>query len=63
MTGRVIGTIGGVAGEDTVVRFRLLHVFELRDGLISAETAWYDAGGLVRQISAASAPGASIPAG
>ena len=57
VTGRVVGSIGGVTGGGTAVHFRLLHVFEIRDGLICGETAWYDTGGIIRQIQAAGASG------
>jgi steroid delta-isomerase-like uncharacterized protein len=50
VTGTVVGTFAGVPGHGVSVRFRLLHIFELRDGLISRETAWYDTGSIARQV-------------
>jgi hypothetical protein len=34
------GRAFGLEGKSGRVTFRLLHVFELRDGLISAESVW-----------------------
>jgi hypothetical protein len=34
------------------VEIRLLHVFELRDGLISYENAWFDSAAVHRQVKA-----------
>ena len=42
-TGRVEdGRVFGLEGKSGHVTFRLLHVFELRDGLISREEVWSD---------------------
>jgi ketosteroid isomerase-like protein len=42
-TGRVEdGRVFGLDGQSGQVTFRLLHVFELRDGLISREEVWSD---------------------
>src|SRR5919106_1459102 len=41
------------AGEDgggAPVRVRILHVFELRDGLIARENTWFDAAAVLRQV-------------
>jgi len=32
------------------VRVRILHVFELRDGLIARENAWFNAADVIRQV-------------
>ncbi|GFE61818.1 nuclear transport factor 2 family protein [Geobacter sp. AOG2] len=37
-------------GRSGKVRLRLLHVFTLRDGLITKENVWFDFDGLKRQL-------------
>ncbi|WP_153505466.1 nuclear transport factor 2 family protein [Cumulibacter manganitolerans] len=51
-SGTVPGTFMGVPGNNRHISFRLLHIFEFRDGLISRENAWLDAGAIVQQLSA-----------
>ncbi|MDX6280358.1 MAG: hypothetical protein QOH03_1429 [Kribbellaceae bacterium] len=61
MTQRIDGDMFGVPGNGTVVSFRLLHVCEFRDGLMSRENVWMDTGGIIAQLTAARAasePGA-----
>src|SRR5665213_3176936 len=41
-TGHVNGPFLGMDGGGAPVEFRILHVFQLRDGLISHEQAWFD---------------------
>jgi ketosteroid isomerase-like protein len=43
------------AGRSGPVSFRLLHVFELRDGKISRENVWCDLASLQRQLGVATA--------
>jgi len=50
VTGHVQGVFAGQEGHGTAVRFRLLHAFEMRDGLIAYENAWFDTGTIVRQL-------------
>jgi steroid delta-isomerase-like uncharacterized protein len=50
LTGHVHGTWSGIAGGGAPVRVRILHVFELRDGLIARENAWFNAADVVRQV-------------
>jgi ketosteroid isomerase-like protein len=51
-TGRVEdGYVFGLEGLSGSVTFRLLHVFELRDGLISREEVWADIVGIRDQLS------------
>ena len=50
LTGHVIGEFAGVRGHGAPVRFRLLHVFDIRDGLICRENAWFDSAAVVRQV-------------
>jgi steroid delta-isomerase-like uncharacterized protein len=49
-TGHVRGSFIGIEGGGAPVRFRILHVFDIRDGLISREQAWFDSAGVVRQL-------------
>ena len=51
-TGHVEGSFLGVDGGGAPVKFRMLHVFDLRDGLIAREQAWFDTAGVLRQIAA-----------
>lgn len=49
--GRAVGVVGGREGHGRPVRFRLLHVFELRNGLIARENAWLDFAALQQQLA------------
>lgn len=51
MTGAVIGSMLGLPGHGRRISFRMLHVFEFRDGLISRENVWLDTGAIVGQLS------------
>jgi steroid delta-isomerase-like uncharacterized protein len=51
MTGTVIGSLLGLAGNGRRISFRMLHVFEFRDGLISRENVWLDTAAVVNQLS------------
>ncbi|HEU4675074.1 MAG TPA: nuclear transport factor 2 family protein [Motilibacteraceae bacterium] len=53
MTGTVIGEMFGIPGHGRRVSFRILHVFDFRDGLISREQVWIDSGSVVAQLTAA----------
>jgi steroid delta-isomerase-like uncharacterized protein len=50
VTGHVRGAWSGTPGGGAPVRVRLLHVFELRDGLICYENGWLDTNQVLRQI-------------
>lgn len=50
-TGTVDGQFLGVPGHGNRVRFRLLHVWEFRDGLISRENVWLDGASVVAQLT------------
>lgn len=52
LTGHVDGAWAGVEGAGAPVRVRILHVFELRDGLISCENTWFDSAEVTRQVLA-----------
>ncbi len=51
MTGTVIGSMLGLPGHGRRISFRILHVFEFRDGLISRENIWLDTGAIANQLS------------
>lgn len=50
VTGHIVGEFVGVAGGGAPVSFRILHVFDLRDGLIARENAWFDSAAVRRQV-------------
>jgi len=50
LSGHVRGEWAGRMGGGAYVEIRMLHVFELRDGLICYENAWFDAAAVHRQI-------------
>ncbi len=47
------GIFLGVPGHGKTVSFRLLHVFEFRDGKISRENVWIDGGSIIAQLTGA----------
>lgn len=51
MTGTVIGEMLGIPGNGRRVTFRIFHVFEFNDGLISREQVWLDTGAIVAQLT------------
>jgi steroid delta-isomerase-like uncharacterized protein len=51
MTGTVVGEMLGIPGHGRRITFRILHVFEFRDGLISRENIWLDSAAIVNQLS------------
>lgn len=57
ITGHVHGEWAGMAGGGAPVDVRILHIFEIRDGLICYENAWFDAAEVQRQIRAFAAAG------
>ncbi len=52
LTGHVHGVWAGIEGGGAPVKTRILHIFEVREGLISYENAWFDAADVQRQIEA-----------
>jgi steroid delta-isomerase-like uncharacterized protein len=50
-TATVPGEFLGVPGRGRRVSFRLLHVWEFRDGLISRENVWLDGGSIIAQLT------------
>ena len=51
MTGKVIGEMLGIPGNGRTISFRILHVFEFRDGLVSREQVWIDSAAIVHQLT------------
>jgi steroid delta-isomerase-like uncharacterized protein len=51
VTALAIGSPFGIPGGGRTVRFRLLHVFEIRDGEISRENAWIDTASVFAQLA------------
>lgn len=51
-TGTVPGTLLGVPGNGRRISFRMLHVWEFRDGKMSRENVWLDGGGIFAQLTA-----------
>lgn len=49
--GTVPGSFLGVAGHGRRISFRMLHVWEFRDGLISRENVWLDGGAIQQQLT------------
>ena len=48
----VRGSFAGVPGNNRRVSFRMLHVWDFRDGLISREQVWLDGGAIIAQLTA-----------
>ncbi len=59
-TGTVPGTFLGVPGNGRRISFRLLHVWEFRDGRVSRENVWLDGGSVVQQLTAVESAPAPI---
>ena len=51
ITAKVIGKILGIPGNGRSVSFRILHVFDFRDGLLSREQVWIDSAAIVHQLT------------
>jgi steroid delta-isomerase-like uncharacterized protein len=52
VTGHVEGEWAGIAGGGAPVEIRILHLFQLRDGLIAYENTWFDSAAVLRQVEA-----------
>ena len=52
VTGHVQGEWAGIAGEGAPVEIRILHLFQIRDGLIAYENTWFDSAAVARQVEA-----------
>jgi len=62
-TGSVRGSFFGVPGHGKRVSFRMLHVWEFRDGRISRENVWLDGGSVVAQLGRPAEAEAEAPIG
>ena len=51
MTGTVTGEFLGLPGNNRRITFRILHVFDFRDGLICREQVWIDTAAIVAQLT------------
>lgn len=51
-TGTVPGAFLGVPGDGKRITFRMIHVWQFRDGLISRENVWLDGASIVAQLTA-----------
>jgi steroid delta-isomerase-like uncharacterized protein len=51
-TGTVPGEFLGIPGNGRRITFRMIHVFEFRDGLIRRENVWLDGNAIVAQLTA-----------
>ncbi|HXF97298.1 MAG TPA: nuclear transport factor 2 family protein [Gaiellaceae bacterium] len=60
-TGTVPGSLLGAEGGGGRVSFRVLCVWEFRDGLISRESVWLDAAGALAQLAAPEPAAAAAP--
>lgn len=49
--GNVIGSFMGIEGRGKSVHFRMLHVWDFRDGKISRENVWLDTGDIAAQLA------------
>lgn len=50
-TGKVPGEFLGIPGNGKSVTFRLAHIWEFRDGLISRENVWLDGASIAAQLT------------
>jgi steroid delta-isomerase-like uncharacterized protein len=57
--GTVPGSFLGVPGQGRRITFRMLHVWEFRDGKIRRENVWLDGGTIVAQLTAPEAAAAA----
>lgn len=50
--GTVPGEFLGVPGNGKRINFRMLHLWEFKDGAMSRENVWLDAGSIIQQLTA-----------
>jgi steroid delta-isomerase-like uncharacterized protein len=50
LTGHVHGSWAGIEGEGAPIRIRILHIFDIANGLITRENTWFDSAAIIRQI-------------
>jgi hypothetical protein len=58
----VNGTFMGIPGQGRRVAFRMLHVWDFKDGAMSRENIWLDGGAIAAQLTAPSPSAAPAPA-
>lgn len=51
MTGTVMGQMLGFPGNGRRITFRIMHVFEFENGLISRENVWLDGAAIAQQLA------------
>jgi steroid delta-isomerase-like uncharacterized protein len=50
-SGTVPGEFLGIPGNGKSISFRLLHIWEFKNGLISRENVWLDSGVIIQQLT------------
>lgn len=50
--GTVPGEFAGIPGNNRRVSFRIMHVWEFKDGAMSRENVWLDSGAIIGQLTA-----------
>jgi steroid delta-isomerase-like uncharacterized protein len=50
-TGTAIGELLGIPGQGKRIVFRMLHVWEFRDGACHSENVWLDSAAIVAQLT------------
>jgi predicted ester cyclase len=50
-SGTVPGEFLGIPGNGKSISFRLLHIWEFKNGLISRENVWLDSGAIIQQLT------------
>lgn len=48
----VSGELMGIPGNNGGISFRILHVWEFKDGAMSRENVWLDSGAIIEQLTA-----------
>lgn len=48
----VPGELMGIPGNNRPISFRILHVWEFKDGAMSRENVWLDSGAIIEQLTA-----------
>ncbi|MDQ6898274.1 MAG: nuclear transport factor 2 family protein [Candidatus Dormibacteraeota bacterium] len=61
-TGTVPGNFFDIPGHGRRISFRMLHLWEFRDGKMSRENVWLDGGSVIAQLAASSGwAGSGVP--
>ena len=56
----VPGAFLGIPGDGRRITFRMVHIWEFRDGLISRENVWLDGASIVAQLTASDLATSSV---